>query len=497
MDKDRIRILIIEDDEDDYALVRTLLADIQHADFSLEWVQTYREGLRELSRSGYDACLLDYRLGPQNGLQLIRAAMAAGCDKPIILLTGHGDHGVDTEAMRSGAADYLVKSYLTTDMLDCSIRYAIARKNAEREIKNYHDRLEGLVEKRTKELKEANEKLRVEIAERSEMEAALRASEERTRDRASYLQATLDAAPAIIFVAHDSGCRRISLNRAARELCLLSEWTDMSREDFSPEHNTRYRLFKDGKELAFHEGPLQIAAKSGREQRDYSLEFVLEDGAEHSLLGNIVPVFDFEGKPDGAIAAFVDVTELKKAETACRESENRLTLAIQQAGMGTWDVDLRTGEAIWSQNHFQLLGYEPRPDGKAKWDMWKARIHPDDFDKVMEEIERAKREHSLYAPQYRIIRAGTGEVVWPTAYGRFLYDENGEAIRFTGIFFDSTRANGWKKSVKGCWCRCRSSRPLVRTVQRSRAVAAFGLGKRAAHHQTDLRGIRGIEGEQG
>ena len=44
-----------------------------------------------------------------------------------------------------------------------------------------------------------------------------------------------------------------------------------------------------------------------------------------------------------------NVTELKKAETACRESENRLTLAIQQAGMGTWDVDLRTGEAIWSQ----------------------------------------------------------------------------------------------------------------------------------------------------
>ena len=50
MDKDHIRILLIEDDEDDYALVRELLSGLSRADFSLEWVQTYQEGLKELCR---------------------------------------------------------------------------------------------------------------------------------------------------------------------------------------------------------------------------------------------------------------------------------------------------------------------------------------------------------------------------------------------------------------------------------------------------------------
>src|SRR5208337_5061035 len=61
VDKDHIRILLIEDDEDDYSLVRALLSEGKFADFSLEWVQTYEKGLEELRRADYDAYLLDYR----------------------------------------------------------------------------------------------------------------------------------------------------------------------------------------------------------------------------------------------------------------------------------------------------------------------------------------------------------------------------------------------------------------------------------------------------
>lgn len=181
MDKEYIRILLIEDDEDDYALVRELLSEVKFANFILEWVQTYHEGLKELCRADHDAYLLDYRLGSRNGIELIRKATEAGCDKPIIFLTGQVDYEVDMGAMRSGGADYLVKAQLTSDMLERSIRYSIARKEAERELKRYRNRLEDLVKQRTEQLEMANEKLRVEIAEHKQAEEALRVSEVKHR----------------------------------------------------------------------------------------------------------------------------------------------------------------------------------------------------------------------------------------------------------------------------------------------------------------------------
>jgi FixJ family two-component response regulator len=181
MDKDHIKILLVEDDEDDYTLVRKLLSEIRLADFSLEWVKTYQESLKELCRGDHDAYLLDYRLGARNGLELIREATGTGCDKPIIFRTGQGDHGVDMEAIRSGAADYLDKAQLTTDMLERSVRYSIARKKSERELKSYRNHLEDLVKERTEQLETANEKLRVEITERKRAEATLLESEQRVR----------------------------------------------------------------------------------------------------------------------------------------------------------------------------------------------------------------------------------------------------------------------------------------------------------------------------
>ncbi len=143
-----------------------------------------------------------------------------------------------------------------------------------------------------------------------------------------------------------------------------------------------------------------------------------------------------------------DITERKLAHEALRESEQRMNLAIQQAGMGTWDIDLRTGKVYWSENKFRLLGYQPHPAGEATLDMWKSRIHPDDSERLMQEVENARRGRGLFASEYRITPVGTGEVVWLSAFGRFLYDEKGEPIRFAGIFFDSTGRKEMEEEVR-------------------------------------------------
>jgi PAS domain S-box-containing protein len=125
MDNHLIKILLVDDDEDDYVITNDLFSEIQRGNFEMEWVATYDSALEAFGRNEHHVYLLDYRLGEQNGLELLREAIKSGCKAPIILLTGQGDHKIDMEAMKAGAADYLVKGQIDAPLLERSIRYAI------------------------------------------------------------------------------------------------------------------------------------------------------------------------------------------------------------------------------------------------------------------------------------------------------------------------------------------------------------------------------------
>jgi PAS domain S-box-containing protein len=133
-----------------------------------------------------------------------------------------------------------------------------------------------------------------------------------------------------------------------------------------------------------------------------------------------------------------ELSERKRAETMLRESEQRLSLAIEGAEMATWDVDMRTGKALWSARHYELLGYKLVPNGEATLEMWRSRVHPDDLDRVMQAAEQAIRERSIYRTEHRIVRADNDKGVWLASFGRALYDEAGQPVRFIGIIFDIT-----------------------------------------------------------
>ncbi len=130
-----IQILLIDDDEDDYILIRDWCSEFQVVNCQLEWVSHYRTGIDTIARNQHDVYLIDYRLGESSGLELLRIAVANGCSVPIILLTGKGDREIDIQAMQAGAADYLEKNQLNAALLERSIRYALERKRAQREIR--------------------------------------------------------------------------------------------------------------------------------------------------------------------------------------------------------------------------------------------------------------------------------------------------------------------------------------------------------------------------
>jgi signal transduction histidine kinase len=126
-----IRVLMVDDDEDDFVIVRDLLRDAGDGRYELRWVDDPDEGARLACQGGADVVLVDYRLGASDGVRFVREVVGRGCKAPVILLTGQGDRAVDLAAMEAGAADFLNKSQLTADSLERAIRYAVAQRRAE------------------------------------------------------------------------------------------------------------------------------------------------------------------------------------------------------------------------------------------------------------------------------------------------------------------------------------------------------------------------------
>lgn len=135
MNDNPIKVLLVDDDEDDYILIRDWLNEFQLGSCELEWLNNYQTAKDVIASLRHNVYLLDYRLGAENGLELLKFSIECGCSSPIILLTGRGDRDIDIEAMRAGAADYLEKSQLNAPLLERSIRYALERKQAEQKIR--------------------------------------------------------------------------------------------------------------------------------------------------------------------------------------------------------------------------------------------------------------------------------------------------------------------------------------------------------------------------
>jgi CheY-like chemotaxis protein len=128
-----IRLLVIEDHKADFLLAQALLAEVPHSRYEVDWAATYEAGLAKIHQHRYDACLVDYHLGERNGLDFLRAAAAADGSAPFILFTGSSDAQIDAEALRAGAFDFLVKGQTDASLLERTIRYAIAHKQAQLE----------------------------------------------------------------------------------------------------------------------------------------------------------------------------------------------------------------------------------------------------------------------------------------------------------------------------------------------------------------------------
>lgn len=128
----QIRVLIIEDDEKDFIVTKYYLDNIRTCQYIIDWEKDFDSALNRVIIQEHDIYLIDYNLGERNGIELVKQVMNSGINMPFIFLTSIDDYKIDYEAMQVGATDYLIKSKISEDLLERSIRYAIGRKQTEK-----------------------------------------------------------------------------------------------------------------------------------------------------------------------------------------------------------------------------------------------------------------------------------------------------------------------------------------------------------------------------
>ncbi len=120
-----VKVLLVDDDEDDFVIAREMLCDQPNVEFQVDWAPTVESGLEAIAGDRPDVCVVDFRLGEHNGLDFMRRAIDQGCDIPMVMMTGHGDLSVDVEAARIGAVGYLVKGDVLPAQFKCALHGAI------------------------------------------------------------------------------------------------------------------------------------------------------------------------------------------------------------------------------------------------------------------------------------------------------------------------------------------------------------------------------------
>ncbi|GEM_PF-2455843 len=177
----------------------------------------------------------------------------------------------------------------------------------------------------------------------------------------------------------------------------------------------------------------------------FSNQNIHKDGHTVILETSGVPLVDTRGNLTGYRGVDYDVTEVKKAEKELQEKQAQLDLALQSANMGIWSLDIKNNLRSFDQLTCNILGINPENFKRSPQEFYSI-VHPDDLDKVKQEMSEAIVNGELYEPEYRVIWPD-GTLHYIASRGKVHYDPVGRPEKITGVIWDITRSRQAEESL--------------------------------------------------
>ncbi len=371
-----LQVLVIDDDAD----TRLSLSDVLALDdYIVETAATKAEALNRKNWPAIDAIILDRKLPDGSAEEILPRLKALAPQAAVIIATGFADLDSAIAAIRLGAADYLLKP-INLDLL--------------------RNRLAG-------------------IAERKQARVTIEHLSQDVQRRMAELRTLMDIIPIGIAITEDPQCRSISGNDLFTKLLRQPPGGNIS-QNAPVEERPTWRVIRNGKEVPAEELPIQVAAWRGVTVQGAELDIVFPDGSAINLLANAAPLRDAQGEICGAVGAFIDITDRKRAQERLLQTERLAAIGQMMTGLAH-----ESGNALArSQACLELLAMQMEDRPKAVELVERIQKAQDHLMHLYEEVRG-------YAAPLKLDRERVGLAsVWRQAWGTLELARKGRNVSF-------------------------------------------------------------------
>ncbi|MHC5855769.1 PAS domain-containing protein [Nostoc sp.] len=453
-------LLIVDDSPEDRELYRQYLLRDRESSYTILEATLGQQGLELWQQHQPDAVLLDYRLPDMDGLEFLAQLQPSTQQPclPVIVVTGQGNEAIAVKAIKAGAQDYIIKEQITPEGLQIAVNGAIETVRLRTQLQQRIER-ERVVSHITQKIHQSlnlDEILQTTVTEVRDFLHT---------DRVLVFQLKPDGNGTVIAESVGAEWRSL-LSSTMYDPCLAENylaWNPSETVSYDPAFVENYiQRYRQGYVTAIFDiqdssidpchvellAQFQVKANlvvpiiyddhfwglliahncaSPRRWQPLEIDLLKELGIQVGIAIRQAELYQ---------QAQNELIDRKRAEAELRQSDERLRLALSASRMGTWNWNIETGKISWSDNLEASFGLEPG-EFDGSFEMFAARVHPDDRDRVLAAVNRAIATGEHYDIEFRVVYPN-GTIRWALSQGKVFYDQHGQPIQMAGIDLDIT-----------------------------------------------------------